>query len=403
MCYTGFNQEDSVIMSRGAIQRGLFRSFVYRTYKDEEKAVGADAERFENPAAIDCAGMRDACYDKLAQDGIVTPGMSVGNGDAVIGKTLTTSEMQCDSDVRKDVKRDRSTIIRHNEKAVVDAVFKSTTKEGNKYVKVRTRSTRIPEIGDKVSSRHGQKGVIGMILDQCDMPFSEDGIVPDIIINPHAIPSRMTIGQLIECLLGKLCCFEGCIGDGTPFRNVSIEQIADELEKHGFQRYGNEKLYNGMTGEPMEGVAFMGPTYYQRLKHMVLDKQHARARGPIQILTRQPVEGRSREGGLRFGEMERDCTIAHGVANVLRERLFEQSDPFTTHVCQKCGLLCQSAAIGMHVRNSDAYCRNCRTSEGCTEVQLPYAFKLLMQELYAMNIAPRLRLDTNSSAQACVL
>ena len=403
MCYTGFNQEDSVIMNKSAIQRGLFRSFVYRTYKDEEKAVGADAERFENPAEIDCVGMRDACYAKLSEDGIVNPGVTVDTGDAVIGKTLTTSEMQPDSDSRKDVKRDRSTIIRHNEKAIVDAVFKSTTKEGNKYVKVRTRSTRIPEIGDKVSSRHGQKGVIGMVLDQTDMPFSEDGIVPDIIINPHAIPSRMTIGQLIECLLGKLCCFEGVIGDGTPFRGASIEQISSELEKHGFQRHGNEKLYNGMTGEPMDGVAFMGPTYYQRLKHMVLDKQHARARGPIQILTRQPVEGRSREGGLRFGEMERDCVIAHGTANVLRERLFEQSDPFTTHVCQKCGLLCQSEAIGMQVRNTDPFCRNCNSKEYATEVQIPYAFKLLLQELYAMNIAPRLRLDTNSSAQASAL
>ena len=213
---------------------------------------------------------------------------------------------------------------------------------------------------------------------------------------------RWTIGQLIECLLGKLCCCDGFIGDGTPFRGASIEHIADELEKHGYQRYGNERLYNGMTGEMMEGLAFMGPTYYQRLKHMVVDKEHARARGPVQILTRQPVEGRSREGGLRFGEMERDCVISHGASAVLRERLFEQSDPFTATICGARGLLCDSASEGMQVRNSTVFCRNCSSAEHCKKVQLPYAFKLFLQELYALNIAPRLRVDTLSSAQASV-
>ena len=243
------------------------------------------------------------------------------------------------------------------------------------------------------SSRHGQKGVIGMILSAADMPVTEEGIVPDIIVNPHAIPSRMTIGQLMECLLGKLCAIKGEQGDATPFRGASIHQISDELEKCGYDRLGGETLYNGMTGTKMHGKVFIGPTYYQRLKHMVNDKQHSRSRGPVQILTRQPVEGRAREGGLRFGEMERDCIISHGAANVLSERLFEQSDPFVATVCSKCGLLAEPVADKTLLRQKKPYCRVCSTHETVHDVRMPYAFKLLMQELMAMNIAARLRLN----------
>lgn len=242
------------------------------------------------------------------------------------------------------------------------------------------------------SSRHGQKGVIGTVLAAADMPFTKDGIQPDIIVNPHAIPSRMTIGQLMECLLGKLCCVKGCQGDATPFRGVSIKQISAELESHGYDGMGEEVLYNGMTGQQLEGKVFIGPTYYQRLKHMVHDKQHSRSRGPVQILTRQPVEGRAREGGLRFGEMERDCVISHGAANVLSERLFEQSDPFVATVCGKCGLLAHPAADKTLLRNKKAYCNNCKSGDDVRDVRMPYAFKLLLQELMAMNIATRLSL-----------
>ena len=234
-----------------------------------------------------------------------------------------------------------------------------------------------------------------MVLPAEDMPFTEDGITPDIIVNPHAIPSRMTIGQLMECLLGKLCCIEGAQGDATPFRGVSIEQISKKLEEHGFDGLGNETLYNGMTGKKLEVKVFLGPTYYQRLKHMVADKQHSRSRGPKQILTRQPVEGRAREGGLRFGEMERDCIISHGAANVLSERLFEQSDPFVASVCGNCGLLAQAAANKTILRNKRAYCKNCASYNNVHEVRMPYAFKLLNQEMMAMGIAARLRLHTD--------
>ena len=202
----------------------------------------------------------------------------------------------------------------------------TTNGDGAKFVKIRIRSTRIPQIGDKFASRHGQKGTIGVTYRQEDMPFTSEGITPDIIINPHAIPSRMTIGHLVECLLSKVATLEGTEGDATPFTTVTVEQVSQKLKENGYQSRGLEVMYHGHTGRKLQAQVYLGPTYYQRLKHMVNDKIHARARGPVQILTRQPVEGRSRDGGLRFGEMERDCMIAHGIANFLRERLFDASD-----------------------------------------------------------------------------
>lgn len=391
MCYTGFNQEDSLIVNREALERGLFRSIKYQTYKDEERTNGADAEKFESPQRVPkCVGMRVGCYDKLMEDGFPAVGMPVVSGDVIIGKTITTTEIG--EGARRAVKRDRSVIVKHSEDSVIDAIMKSKNRDGSQIAKVRTRTTRTPIIGDKLSSRHGQKGVIGMILNAADMPVTEDGVIPDIIVNPHAIPSRMTIGQLMECLLGKLCAIQGEQGDATPFRGASIHQISDELEKFGYDRLGGETLYNGMTGTKMHGKVFIGPTYYQRLKHMVNDKQHSRSRGPVQILTRQPVEGRAREGGLRFGEMERDCIISHGAANVLSERLFEQSDPFIATVCGKCGMLAEPMADKTLLRQKKPQCRLCKTHETVHEVRMPYAFKLLMQELMAMNITARLRL-----------
>lgn len=238
------------------------------------------------------------------------------------------------------------------------------------------------------SSRHGQKGTVGMTFRQEDMPFTADGISPDIIINPHAIPSRMTIGHLIECLLGKVSAFTGDEGDATPFTDVTVEAISETLAKCGYQQRGFEVLYNGQTGQKMKANIFVGPTYYQRLKHMVDDKIHARARGPVQILTRQPVEGRARDGGLRFGEMERDCMISHGAAMFLRERLFDVSDAFQVHVCDICGLMC-NADLTKNVFE----CRACRNRTQISQVQMPYASKLLFQELMSMNIAPRLVVD----------
>lgn len=303
MCYTGYNQEDSLVVNQQALDRGMFRSVKYQTYKDEERVNGADIEKFEKPGS-DCTGLRVGSYEKMDPDGLPKVGTSICPGDFILGKTIMTTEIG--EGTRRSIKRDRSMIVKNNEKTIVDAVLKSKNRDGSNLAKVRTRITRIPEIGDKLSSRHGQKGVIGMTLRATDMPFTADGVIPDVIVNPHAIPSRMTIGQLMECLLGKVSCATGKVGDATPFREVSIEDIGDALEKEGFDRLGNEYLYNGTTGEKMAAKVFIGPVYYQRLKHMVSDKQHSRSRGPVQILTRQPVEGRAREGGLRFGEMERD-------------------------------------------------------------------------------------------------
>ena len=391
--YTGYNQEDSVIFNADSLQRGCFRSVKFQTYKDEEKTNGADQERFENPKPNDdCTGKKLACYDKIKPDGIIEVGTRVLSGDIVIGKTITTTELG--EGTRRAVKRDKS-VIAKGEPSTVDAVLKSMNRDGSLSLKVRTRVTREPICGDKVSSRMGQKGVIGTTLSQADMPFTADGLVPDIIVNTHAIPSRMTIGQLKEQLQAILCSIVGEIGDGTVFRGSSIEYISECLKREGFDSKGNTTMYNGFTGEKYEAKVFVGPTYYQRLKHMVQDKHHARARGPVQLITRQPLEGRARDGGLRFGEMERDCLISHGAAHMLGDRLNDNSDPCVATICgkEKCGLLAQPAAQHTYVRNRSAYCKNCQDSSCVKDMQCPFAFKLMLQELMGMGIAARLELE----------
>ncbi len=390
MLYTGYNQEDSVIVNLDALQRGLFRSVKYQTYKDEEKTNGADQERFENPNKTeDVSGKRVANYEKLDELGIVSVGTKISSGDAIIGKTITTTELG--EGARRTVKRDRS-VLAKNEDCTVDAVLHSINRDGSKSVKVRTRKTRTPIVGDKVSSRMGQKGVIGAALPQCDMPFTADGMCPDIIVNTHAIPSRMTIGQLKEELLAILCAIHGEIGDGTMFRDSSIEYICECLENSGYDSKGTTHLYNGMTGEKYDAKIFLGPTYYQRLKHMVTDKIHARSRGPVQVLTRQPLEGRARDGGLRFGEMERDCVISHGGAHFLQDRLMNNSDPCMATICGKkdCGMLAHPAAENTYVRNKNAFCKRCNDGSCVKDMSCPFAFKLLLQEMMAMNIGARI-------------
>ena len=341
-CYSGYNQEDSVIMNQSSIDRGLFRSLFYRAYSDAEKKVGmTNLESFEKPMRSDTLRLKHGTYDKLDDDGLVAPGVRVSGEDIIIGKTapISADSEELGQRTKLHTKRDASTPLRSTENGIVDQVCISTNHEGGRFVKVRMRTTKIPQIGDKFASRHGQKGTIGITYRQEDMPFTSQGIVPDLIINPHAIPSRMTIAHLIECQLSKVASLRGCEGDATPFTDVTVDSVSRLLRAHGYQSRGFEIMYNGHTGRKLVAQVFLGPTYYQRLRHMVDDKIHARARGPLQILTRQPVEGRARDGGLRFGEMERDCMISHGASAFLKERLFEVSDAFRVHICDICGLM----------------------------------------------------------------
>ena len=387
-CYTGQNQEDSVIVNQAALDRGIFRSVKLQTYRDEEhQNGGTDAERFEHTGRLtNVAGKRDANYEHLDDGGLVRVGTRIRPNDVLIAKTVTTTEVG--EGARRALKRDKSTLNRH-EDGVVDSVLLAQNHDGTRMAKVRVRKTRTPIVGDKVSSRMGQKGVIGLCLPQEDMPYTSDGIVPDIIVNPHAIPSRMTIGQMAECLLAILCTLTGERGDGTMFRNASLEYLCEQLERAGYDRHGRTRLHNGFTGEAYDALVFMGPTYYQRLRHQAADKDHARSRGPIHMLSRQPTEGRARDGGLRFGEMERDCLVAYGASEFLRDRLLDNSDPSSLTLCGRCGLLAQPAALGTHVRHKKPYCRNCGTGEHARDMQSPFAFRLMLQELQAMNIAVR--------------
>ncbi|CUS15174.1 unnamed protein product [Tuber aestivum] len=389
LCYSGYNQEDSVIMNQSSIDRGLFRSLFYRSYMDQEKRIGMQiVEEFEKPTRNNTLKLKHGTYDKLDDDGLIAPGVRVSGEDIIIGKTAPIAPDVDEMGQRQKyhTKRDVSTPLRSTENGIVDQVMLTTNAEGLKFVKVRMRTTKIPQIGDKFASRHGQKGTIGITYRQEDMPFTCEGIVPDLIINPHAIPSRMTIAHLIECQLSKVSSLRGFEGDATPFTDVTVDSVSTLLRQNGYQSRGFEVMYNGYTGRKLVAQVFLGPTYYQRLRHMVDDKIHARARGPVQILTRQPVEGRARDGGLRFGEMERDCMIAHGASAFLKERLFEVSDAFRVHICDICGLMTPIANLKKNLFE----CRPCRNKTKISQIHLPYAAKLLFQELASMNIAARM-------------
>lgn len=391
MCYTGYNQEDSVIMNRSGIDRGLFRSLYYRSYNISEETDGdGNKQTFEVPNRESCQGMRQCNYDKLDYDGMVAPGVRVSGDDVLVGKTMLLPDdaEHRQGELNRYRKKDKSHFLKKGADGVVDQVMMTLNEKGERYVKVRTRTVRIPEIGDKFASRHGQKGTMGINYKCEDMPFTKEGLTPDLIVNPHAIPSRMTIGHLVETIMGKVGCMKGEQADATPFTSVTVQDVSKLLRELEYQRYGNEVLYNGFTGKKLNAQIFFGPVYYQRLKHMVGDKVHARARGPLQVLVKQPCEGRSRDGGLRFGEMERDCMVAHGAAHFLRERLMEVSDKYTTHVCDICGLICEAM-----IKRNTFNCKQCRNTTRISKIHLPYACKLLFQELMSMGIAPRLMTD----------
>ena len=394
MSYTGYNQEDSVLINKSAIDRGLLLATIYHTEKDEDKNVIRDEIIRCRPDPTKTRSIKHGNYNKINLQGFIPENTFVENRDIIISKVVPIKENR--NDPTKVIKyEDQSKSFRTSEETYIDKNFTGRNGEGCNFAKTRVRVMRKPVMGDKVSSRHGQKGTIGNILPEADMPFTKDGLRPDLILNPHAIPSRMTIAHLKETLLGKVLLELGLFGDATAFGNLDVHTICEELQKLGYESYGNEILYDGHTGRQIETCIFVGPVYYQRLKHMVNDKEHSRSIGPMVNLTRQPAEGRSRDGGFRIGEMERDVMIAHGMSKFCRERLYNVSDKYAVHVCKKCGMVATfnngdksilRAKAGMTVHK----CNTCGNMTDFAYVEVPYAFKLMSQELQCINIVPRI-------------
>jgi DNA-directed RNA polymerase subunit B len=388
--FEGYNIEDAIVLNKSSVERGLGRTFFYRVYEAEAKQYpGGMKDSFELPESdANIRGYRgEKAYRLLEHDGAIMHEAVVTGGDILIGRTSPPRFMEeyKEFEVKGPYRRDTSIGVRPSENGVVDTVIMTQSVEGGKMYKIRVRDMRVPEIGDKFASRHGQKGVIGMLVNQEDLPYSEDGVVPDIMINPHAFPSRMTVGQFMESLGGKAASLRGTIVDGSAFLGEKFDSIKDVLEQHGFKHTGKETMYDGRTGRKFPADVYMGVVYYQKLHHMVADKIHSRARGQVQMLTKQPTEGRARGGGLRFGEMERDCLIAYGASMMLKDRLLEESDKAEINVCERCGLLAY-----YDVKQRRFICRVCGEKSKISSVVIAYAFKLLLQEMMSLNVAPRL-------------
>ncbi len=387
--YYGYNMADAVIVNKNAVDRGLGRVAMFKTYETEERVYpGGQRDKVEIPTP-EVAGYRgEEAYRNLAEDGIILPESDVKGKDVLVGKTSPPRFLEEISvfGAIEEKKHESSLALKPSESGRVDSVLVTEGPSGNRLVKVRIRSIKVPEVGDKFASRHGQKGVIGLIVPQEDMPFTKDGISPDLIMNPHAIPSRMTAGHLLEMLGGKAACFAGHLMDGTAFSGNKEDEYAEILKKNGFDEFGEEILYDGISGQKIKARIFVGAIYYQRLHHLVSNKMHVRSRGPVQLLTHQPTEGRAREGGLRFGEMERDCLIGYGASMLIKERLLEESDKTTQLICNECG----GVATHDYARNKDI-CPVCE-SENTSPIEMSYAFKLLLDEIKSLYIFPRLLL-----------
>ncbi|MBI4158747.1 DNA-directed RNA polymerase subunit B [Candidatus Woesearchaeota archaeon] len=388
MSFEGYNMEDSIILNRGSVQRGLVRSTYFRPYDAEElRYSGGLTDEIHVPDKEVKGYKSEKDYKHLEKDGIVYAGAKVKEDEVVIGRTSPPrflGEME-EFSIAASTRRESSVTVREGEGGVVDMVVITENEEGNKVVQIRLRHQRIPEIGDKFASRHGQKGVVGMVIDEENMPFSASGITPDIIFSPHSIPGRMTISHLIEVVAGKVGSLAGRYIDGTTFDVEKESDLRKELVQLGFRENGTEVFYNGMTGEKFKARIFVGNMYYLRLKHMVANKLHARASGRIQLLTRQPIEGRARGGGLRVGEMEKDCFVAHGASLLLKERF--DSDKTIVYVCEKCGMLAVNDTF-----KDIKQCLKCGSNVEITAIELSYAFKLLMDELKSLCIYPKLLL-----------
>ena len=379
MTHQGYNMEDALVFNQGSLDRGVGRSFYFRPYSTVEMNYAGGLKDEIGLIEKDASGYKmESNYRFLESDGIVSPELEINEGEVLIGKTSPPKFLSEAREISIKTKKDSSITMRQEEKGVVDSVFITEDFEGNKIIHVKTRDHRIPELGDKFATSHGQKGVIGMIVPEEDIPFTSGGIKPDILFNPHGLPSRMTVGYLLELMAGKVGSMKGEVIDGTSFSGVSKKQLEEELKHLGFRYDGKETMYNGITGKKMEVKIFVGNIYYLKLRHMVKNKIHGRASGKVALLTRQPIEGRARGGALRLGEMEQQALVAHGASLLLKERY--DSDKTVLPICIKCGAI----AIDDNLRNK-IICPICN-SEDVEHIEVSYAFKLLLEELQGLHI-----------------